>query len=132
MHAMSQPRRSLTVCGLLGVVFAAGALGGCSKPEGGWPDKPGLRVMVSFPPLYCFTANVAGEHAHVQTLLDATGIHEYHPSPHQAVALHQADLFIINGLGLDEDFSQTLVNNAANPKLKLIEIGEDERLKPRL
>lgn len=129
---MIQPRRLLTVLALLGAVLTMGILGGCSKPEQGWPDKPGLRVMASFPPLYCFTANVAGEHAHVQSLLDATGIHEYHPSPHQAIALHQANLFIINGLGLDEDFSQTLVNNADNPKLKVIEIGEDERLKPRL
>src|SRR5262245_46773799 len=99
MDAMIHRRRSLTVFGLLGAMLAAGMLSGCGKHDPGWPPGPGLRVMVSFPPLYCFTANVAGEHAHVQTLLDATGIHEYHPSPHQAIALHEADLFVINGLG---------------------------------
>jgi ABC-type Zn uptake system ZnuABC Zn-binding protein ZnuA len=130
---MNQPRRSwLTGLGLLGSVLIAGFVG-CGKPADSWDkDKPGLRVMVSFPPLYCFAAKVAKEHAQVQTLLDATSIHDYEPKAHQAIALHDANLFIINGLGLDEDFATVLANSANNPSLKVVEVGEDERLRPML
>jgi ABC-type Zn uptake system ZnuABC Zn-binding protein ZnuA len=119
----------------VGVVFlgvaGAFAVSGCSKSPD-WPDKPGLRVMVSFPPLYCFAANVAGEDATVQTLLDATSVHDYHPSPHDAIKLHRANLFFVNGLDLDEGFAKTLANNADNPSLKIFEIGEAKAIEDRL
>jgi ABC-type Zn uptake system ZnuABC Zn-binding protein ZnuA len=118
--------------GLLGLALTAGLIGGCGRPEPVWSSKPDLKVMVSFPPLYCFTANVAGEHAQVQTLLDATSIHDYEPKPQQAIALHEANLFLINGLGLDEDFATVLANSANNLNLKVVEVGEDDRLKPLL
>jgi ABC-type Zn uptake system ZnuABC Zn-binding protein ZnuA len=80
--------------------------------------------MVTFPPLYCFAANVAGDDATVIPLLDATGVHDYHPTPHDAIRLHGATLFFANGLDLDESFAKTLANNANNPKLKLFEVAE--------
>jgi ABC-type Zn uptake system ZnuABC Zn-binding protein ZnuA len=131
---MNQPRRSwLTILGLLASVVIAGMVGGCGKHQETWePNK--LHIMVSFPPLYCFTANVVKGDAQVRTLLDATGIHDYEPKPHDAIALHDANLFLINGLGLDEDFARLLANSSNNqdPNFKVIEVGEDERLKPLL
>src|SRR5579871_4493895 len=95
------------------------AVGGCGHPGHSWGDDPTkLRVMASFPPIYCFAANVAGDKAVVQSLLDSTEVHHYHASAHDSIRLHEANLFFINGLGLDEEFAQTLTNNADNPKLK--------------
>jgi ABC-type Zn uptake system ZnuABC Zn-binding protein ZnuA len=98
-------------------------IGGCGKPPIWDDDRPGLKVMASFPPIYCFVVNVIGEHGQVLPLLDATGIHDYNPSPHDAVKLHKADLLFVNGLDLDDGFGKILVSNAGNPRLRLIDIG---------
>ncbi|OAI48369.1 hypothetical protein AYO44_07280 [Planctomycetaceae bacterium SCGC AG-212-F19] len=119
---------------ILGLVVLGSALGlaGCGKPGPGWKEEPKLRVMTSFPPLYCFAQNVAGDDAQVQVLLDSTGVHEYHPTTHDSLRLHGANLLIINGLNLDEDFTKTLAGNANNPSLKVVEVGEADGLKDKL
>src|SRR5262245_27474317 len=110
------------------------AVSGCGHHGADW--GPGsenkLKVMASFPPIYCLAANVAGEDAIVQSLLDTTDVHSYHASPHDPIRLHRADLFFINGLDLDEEFAKTLKNNADNPKLKIVEIGEDSEIEKKL
>lgn len=59
-------------------------------------------VVTSFVPLYCWTANVAGSAAQVENLLSARAEpHEYAFTPGDARKLHQADLVIVNGLGLE-------------------------------
>jgi ABC-type Zn uptake system ZnuABC Zn-binding protein ZnuA len=108
----------------LALLPVVGLAAGCGKVADGWPDKPGKRVMVSFAPLYCFAANVAGDDAVVQCLLFDQGPHEYDYKPQDAVRLHRADLFLINGLGLDEKFAATLKGNASNGKLPIVEVGE--------
>src|SRR5207248_1535742 len=103
--------------------------GGCSHRGDGWGNDPNkLKVMASFPPLYCFAANVAGDDAIVQSLLDSTSVHDYHDSAHDAIRLHRANLFFVNGLDLDEGFAKLLKNNADNPGLKIIEVGEEAKL----
>jgi ABC-type Zn uptake system ZnuABC Zn-binding protein ZnuA len=115
---------------ILGVLAAVGLAGCSGGPD--WPDRPGLRVMVTFPPLYCFVANVVGDDAVVQTLLDGTGVHAYHPSPRDSIRLHRANLFFVNGLDLDEQFARTLAENADNKGLIFVEVGEAPALKERL
>ncbi|MCS6849956.1 MAG: metal ABC transporter substrate-binding protein [Gemmataceae bacterium] len=80
--------------------------------------------MASFPPLYCFAANVAGPDATVRSLLIATGPHDFNPTPRDAQQLHRATVFFINGLGLDDLFAGRIRNNAGNPTLKLVALGE--------
>jgi ABC-type Zn uptake system ZnuABC Zn-binding protein ZnuA len=80
--------------------------------------------MTTFPPLYCFAANVAGDDATVLCLLDTKGPHNYTVTSQDALKLHRANLFLINGLELDDSFAEKLQRNSGNPGLKLIKVGE--------
>jgi zinc transport system substrate-binding protein len=103
---------------LLAALASMTALGCGGGPDDVWKDAVGQKIMVSFPPLYSFVTNVAGEHATVKVLLDNTGVHDYQPSPRDASKLHKADLFFYNGLELDDTFALALVKNSANSRLK--------------
>ncbi|MBI5802935.1 MAG: zinc ABC transporter substrate-binding protein [Verrucomicrobia bacterium] len=62
-----------------------------------------LRVLTSFLPVYCFTANVAGDHAEVENLLPANvGPHDYQFAPRDLRKLSGAQLFIVNGHGMED------------------------------
>jgi zinc transport system substrate-binding protein len=61
-----------------------------------------LHVVTGFLPLYCWTAKVAGTNAEVENLLSTRSEpHEYAFTPGDARKLAQADLIIVNGLGLE-------------------------------
>jgi ABC-type Zn uptake system ZnuABC Zn-binding protein ZnuA len=98
---------------------------GCGAPRSPWNDVQGgsKHVLVSFTPLYCFTKSVAGPDAKVLSLLTTVGPHDYQPSAADALTVRRADLFFINGLGLDE-FVKKLVNNSGNRGLSIVEVGE--------
>lgn len=119
-------RRKLVLCGGLLALFAVVlTFGGCSPARDAWEDVPGERpnVLVSFPPLYCFAANVAGEHARVLSLLTTVGPHDFSPSGRDVLKARKADLFLVNGLGLDDWFSK-IANSSGNSRLKVVEVGE--------
>lgn len=126
----------LPFVGAPGVVVAVWLLclllGGCSKPENIWKDARGKRIMASFPPIYCFAANVAGEDGTVHCLMTATGPHDYPLSFADANKLRGAELFFINGLGLDGDLCKRLAANSNNNNLKLIDLGQCPALKDKL
>ncbi len=62
-----------------------------------------LKVLTSFLPVYCFTASIAGELADVENLLPANvGPHDYQFAPRDLRKLTAAQLFIINGHGMEE------------------------------
>jgi zinc transport system substrate-binding protein len=105
---------------LVAVVPLAGC--GGSAPE--WPDRPGPKVMASFPPLYCFAQNVAGDDAVVKTAMSNQGPHHFDPKPSDARRITQADLFVINGLGLDEMIAQKMKGGSGNLDLKIVNLGE--------
>jgi anti-sigma regulatory factor (Ser/Thr protein kinase) len=69
-------------------------------------------------------AQVAGDDAQVQSMLTAKGPHDYEPRPSDARKLRRADLFLVNGLGLDDDIGKRLAGAAGNPHLKTVEVGE--------
>src|SRR5262245_11755656 len=50
---------------------------GCSAPPSPWPPGKSPKVLTSFPPLYCFAANVVTDDAHVMSLLTTVGPHDY-------------------------------------------------------
>lgn len=97
---------------------------GCGKHSDPWPEGDKLRVLASFPPIYCFAVNVAGDDAVVLPLLDGAGVHDYHPSPQDAIKLHRAQVFLINGLDLDDGFAGVLSNNVGR-KVKPVPVGAE-------
>ncbi|MFM8468973.1 MAG: metal ABC transporter solute-binding protein, Zn/Mn family [Limisphaerales bacterium] len=68
-----------------------------------------LRVLTSFLPVYCFTANVAGDLAEVENLLPANvGPHDYQFAPRDLRKHSSAQLFIINGHGMEDWLAKAL------------------------
>ncbi|HSQ55129.1 MAG TPA: zinc ABC transporter substrate-binding protein [Gemmata sp.] len=115
---------------LLGAVFALSGCGGAK--DDGWPkDHPGPKIVVSFAPIYCFAANVAGDDAVVRNLLTSSGPHNFQPTDRDARLLHRADLFFVNGIGLEGDKPKNMKDGSGNAKLKIVELGSrvpDDRL----
>jgi ABC-type Zn uptake system ZnuABC Zn-binding protein ZnuA len=108
--------------------------GGCRKSDDIWANVEGgpKRVLVSFPPLYCFTRAVADKDVKVVSLLAMVGPHGFRPGQDEAQVAHGADLFLVNGLKLD-DFVTVVASRADNPKLKMVKVAdealpEDKRL----
>ena len=109
---------------LLGVLVAIGTTGGCSGGGEAWPvDHPGPKVVASFAPLYCFALNVAGEDAVVRPLMTTSGPHHFNPTDKDARLLRQADLFLINGLGLEGDRPEKLRQASNNSRLQVVDVS---------
>jgi ABC-type Zn uptake system ZnuABC Zn-binding protein ZnuA len=107
---------------LLGLLLA----NGCGRVPDPWEGKAGPpRVVASFPPLYCFTQNVAGEHAGIISICLDKGPHEHEINPvHDLEPLKKANVFFTSGLGLDDVFCEKLKDTAGNDKLKMVEVSE--------
>jgi ABC-type Zn uptake system ZnuABC Zn-binding protein ZnuA len=112
---------ALAVTGLTLLLFS-----GCSRATDPWagaqPNQ--TKVLACFPPLYCFAANVAGDHAKVKCLLTTKGPHDYEPTTRDALMVAGAKMFLINGLDLDDKFADKLKKSSHNKDLILEEIGE--------
>lgn len=98
------------------------AQGGPNDPN--WPDRPGPKVVVSFAPLYCLAANVAGDDAVVKNVMTTTGPHDFNPTVNDMKVLTQADIFFVVGLGLDEGVATKMKEGSGNTKLDIVELGE--------
>lgn len=115
--------RSAIVAIPLALAFGL-TLAGCKRTSTGqWPDTPGPKIAVSFAPLYCFTANVSGERGTVKSVLNTQGPHHADTSIQERILLEDADLFIFNGLGLDDGFAGKLKASTSNKKLKMVDLG---------
>jgi len=99
-------------------------LSGCSHATDPWEGKTGLRVVVSFPPLYSFVKNVAGDRAAIIPLCTTTGPHHFPYDVKDCLTVRGANLFFALGLGLDDAFTQKLKANSGNPRLAFVELGE--------
>jgi zinc transport system substrate-binding protein len=97
---------------------------GCTKAPDPWAGTSTgqKKVIASFAPLYCFAANVAGDKARVVCLLTGVSPHEYDVNDTDAGKVAKADLFLINGLELDETFAAKLNRTKTGPTI--IELGE--------
>lgn len=119
--------RAVPAAALLVAIGVAGllALPGCGGTvDDGWPaDRPGVKVVVTFAPLYCFAANVAGDDAVVRNLLTSTGPHHFNPTDKDARTLRRADLMFVNGLGLEGDKPSKMRAASGNKGLKIVELG---------
>src|ERR1043166_8527173 len=72
-------------------------------------DARELRLLTSFLPLYCFTANVVGNAATVETLLPSNvEPHDYQLTVKDRARIEGADLVILLGAGLDNWLASSL------------------------
>jgi len=101
----------------------------CSKPiEGVHPTGSvnhgkRLQVVASFMPVYAHASRVAGDRADVTMLLKAdSGPHDYQLSPKDVKRIADADLFVINGAGIEE-WLDDLVRSAGSARLKVVDTG---------
>lgn len=93
-----------------------------------WASAKGRpKVLVSFAPLYSFAANVAGDDADVKCLLTTSGPHTHgDATPRQIDLARGCDVFIINGLGLEDEadgIATKLKRVAANPNWNVLDLG---------
>jgi zinc transport system substrate-binding protein len=121
MRVRQLSRAGLVVVCLAGLFLFAS----CGRAPDPWAEVPGgkVHVVATFTPLYCFAKSVAGPDAKVLCLLTKTGPHDFQPTEMDALTLHKADLFLANGLGLD-DWVAGMVRNAHNKDLKVVRVGE--------
>lgn len=119
-------RRMMLVPVLLALVAAlVGLLLGCSGTPDPWPaNRPGPKVLASFAPIHCFALNVAGDDAVVLPIMTDRGPHGFQGTAQDALKLKRADLFLINGLGLDDDIADRLQKSSRNAGLKVVRLGE--------
>src|SRR5262249_11171760 len=100
---------------LLCVAFPLILLSGCGSPSNPWEGHAGPpRVVASFPPIASWTRAVGGEHVGVLSLCTTVGPHDYQFTPRDAEKLAKANLFLANGLGLDDSFVDRLNSNSGN------------------
>ena len=88
--ALKRRRSCFVISAVLGLCFVASA------------GAAALRVVTTLPPIYCLTANVAGELANVENLLPpGAGAHDFQFTVAERRKFERADLVIANGLGLE-------------------------------
>ena len=92
----------------------------CSLAAADQKPKP-IRVVTTILPLYCFASGIIGSSGEVQNLLPPNvGPHDYQLSPSDLRKIREADVIIMNGLGLDN-----WITKAFDPsrKQRVIELG---------
>jgi ABC-type Zn uptake system ZnuABC Zn-binding protein ZnuA len=120
-----KPSRIVTLVTLV-IPLALLAPLSCTTTTNPWSsagNKP--KVVTSFAPLCCFAKNVAGDDAVVLTLPTKHGPHSYPYDAKDLTVLKGADLFLINGLSLDEVVCGKLKKNCGNDRLKMVKVTDD-------
>ncbi|GAB3451150.1 metal ABC transporter substrate-binding protein [Streptomonospora sediminis] len=93
--------------GALAAAAALAAATACTPPAPPAADTGRPTVLTTFTVLADMVANVAGDHAAVESLTrPGAEIHSYQPTPDDLVRGTGADLILHNGLGLEAWFTQ--------------------------
>jgi ABC-type Zn uptake system ZnuABC Zn-binding protein ZnuA len=112
---------SLSALALIAALLAACAASGPSAP----PSGASVHVVATTTIFADFVQNVGGGLVTVSSLVPKGGeVHTFDPAPSDAVALADADLVVMNGLGLD-DWLLPLAQNAGRPGLPVLKLAED-------
>src|SRR4051812_2147937 len=74
-----------------------------------WKSVGKQKVLTSIVPIYCLTAQVAGDDAEVLCLMTAHGPHDFQPTSEDNKIVSETDLFFIVGLNLEEAFVKEMV-----------------------
>ncbi|MDD5678034.1 MAG: metal ABC transporter substrate-binding protein [Kiritimatiellae bacterium] len=97
----------------------------CLLSLAGSANAAGLRIVTSFYPIYLATLNVARDIPGVEVInmtRPFTGcLHDYQMTPGDLVTLEKADIFVVNGAGM-ETFLDKAIQQV--PRLKLIQASE--------
>jgi ABC-type Zn uptake system ZnuABC Zn-binding protein ZnuA len=127
-HQEPTPRRGvrggllvtgLALAGLL--VAACGGAGGSAAPSGS-ADR--LQVVTTTTILADLVAQVGGDNVSVTSLVPKGGeVHTFDPTPSDVRRISDADLVVLNGLGLDE-WLASLVKDAGTDA-PVVELAED-------
>jgi zinc transport system substrate-binding protein len=108
------------------------ATSGCGGTKNAWKADRSPHVLAFFPPLYCFAANVVDPKAEVQTLMVENDPHHFDPTIQHAALIRDADVFYINGLGLDDQIGDQLRRGAGTSKVRIVKLGEQVPEKDRV
>lgn len=93
-------KRIFLLCGI--VLIGVGVIWAWTAQRNTAPSSDKISVVASFYPLAEFARQVGGDKVDVQTLLHP-GVepHDYEPTPKDITALHEAEVFVYNGAGLE-------------------------------
>lgn len=132
---LTPPRRWVRPLWAIAASATLVGLGGCATDaddttqvllEDGETEE--LQVVTTFMPMTQFTKAVVGDRAEVMQLLPlGVDPHDYQARPAEVQTLANADILVKNGLGV-EFYLDSLVANAENPDLLIIDSSEDVSL----
>jgi ABC-type metal ion transport system, periplasmic component/surface adhesin len=89
------------------------------------PSGASVSVVTTTTVFADLVGNVGGDHVTVRSLVPNGGdVHTFDPKPSDAVALSNADVVFMNGLGLD-DWLTDLAQSAGQAQLTIIKLGEN-------
>jgi zinc transport system substrate-binding protein len=119
--------RSMRSLVSLVAALSVGILGGLHLRQEGSQAQQGSsppKVVTTILPITQFTRAVAGDRAEVTPLLPPQmGPHDFQARPEEVRLLAQADVLVINGLGM-ETFLEGLIASAGNPQLQIVDSSE--------
>ncbi len=108
---------------VLASLFLA-ACGGVRAPDAGAGVGERLQVVATTTVLADMVEQVGGDHVDVRSLVPRGGeVHTFDPSPRDVAAVADADLVVLNGLGLDAWAADLVAGAGATAPV--IELGED-------
>ena len=110
------------ICCLLSVIMAALIIAGC----GGGKKKEGIQIVTSFFPMYVATINVTdgidGVNVRNMTAPQTGCLHDYQLSVEDMKHLEDADIFVVNGGGMESFLSKV---TESKKKLQVVEAAKD-------
>ncbi len=93
-------KKSLLTLVVFVLITMLTVLSGCTESSVNSTQK--INVITSFYPLYEIVKKIGGEKVTIRNIVPAGAEpHEYEPTPKDIVALNEADLVVVNGLGLE-------------------------------
>jgi manganese/iron transport system substrate-binding protein len=120
-------RLGLTTTTVAALAIASAA---CTAPDpgtagSGAPRPNALRVVATTTVLGDLVQQVGGEDVAVHSLVPKGGeVHTFDPSPSDATAVADAQLLVMNGLGLDEWLADIAIDAGADD-ISVVELAED-------
>ena len=98
----------------------------CTGCGGGKSDDGKLKIVTSFYPIYLETVNIVGDTEGVEVInltKPQTGcLHDYQLTTEDMKTLETADIFVVNGLGM-ENFLDKVTKN-----LKIVDASQSEKI----
>lgn len=99
MNISLRPTRAVAVVAALALLGSLAS--GCGNERAAADNRP--QIVVSLPPLAALVRDVVGDTADVRVLIpNGVDPHDFQPSAKDAEAIADADLLVVNGLGMEE------------------------------